>query len=459
MSPAEQLLTVWHRTMSAAPDAPAVIDAATDRITTRVELEASATEARAALPPRLANRRVLLIEPNSPRWFARFLALLQAGAVPVPVDPTETPARQDELARGIRAAGIWTPDGYRAVPGVRPVHDAEAVLIKLTSGSTGRPQPLRFTTAQMLADGRQVCRSMGIRSGDTNLAIIPFGHSYGLGNLVLPLLDQGTTLVVPPAAMPRILGETCARWQCTVFPAVPTLLRLLVAAEVDPKALATLRLVITAGAVLPPSVAQAFVERYQRRVHNFYGSSETGGISFDRDGEATLTGRSVGRPLEGVTIAPSPGGRFWVESAAVLTLGRRRGLVPATLELPGRHRPGDRGELNAEGELVLGGRAGRIVKVGGRRVELGEIEAALRRVPEVTDAYAAPHPAVAEELAAVVQTKLSERQLRTVLATQWPPWKIPRRLVCQPVLPVTSRGKLDTQAAQRLLDDRRPAPA
>ena len=50
---------------------------------------------------------------------------------------------------------------------------------------------------------------------------------------------------------------------------------------------------ISAGAVLPPAVAQAFFERFGVKIHNFYGSSETGGICYDRTGSASLSGRSV----------------------------------------------------------------------------------------------------------------------------------------------------------------------
>ena len=460
MKPSHELLSAWRRTRDADPGAPAVIDAATGRGWSRADLAQAADDERRQLPSGLDRRRILLIEPNGPRWFARFLALLELDAIPVPLDPTETAERQAEIGRDIRAAGIWAGADYQPLTEAQPEPDRAACLVKLTSGSTGRPQPLRFTAAQMLADGRQVCASMGITGADRNLAIIPCGHSYGLGNLVMPLLAQGTALVVPASPLPRVLAETCARWQCTVFPAVPTLLRLLAEGDPSPDLLASLRLIITAGSSLPPAVARAFASRYGRRLHNFYGSSETGGICFDRDGEATLTGRSVGQPLDGVTLTPTAAGRFWVESAAVMTLGRPR-RSPF-----GRHRPADRGELTPDGELVLLGRAGRIVKIGGRRIELGEIETAFRRVPGVTEAFAAPHPSLADELAAVVQTSLGERELRVLLATQWPAWKIPRRLVCLSSLPTTGRGKMDTPALRRLLEERagagtsaRPTPS
>ena len=77
---------------------------------------------------------------------------------------------------------------------------------------------------------------------------------------------------------------------------MPALLRLLTEVDVDRRPWRRVRLVISAGAVLPAEVAQRFQARCGRKIHNFYGSSETGGIAYDRTGEATRDGRSVGRP-------------------------------------------------------------------------------------------------------------------------------------------------------------------
>ena len=57
-------------------------------------------------------------------------------------------------------------------------------------------------------------------------------------------------------------------------------------------------------------VAEAFFAKFGRKVHSFYGSTETGGITFDRSGEAARTGRSVGAPLPGVRLRFGRGGRF-----------------------------------------------------------------------------------------------------------------------------------------------------
>jgi len=218
---------------------------------------------------------------------------------------------------------------------------------------------------------------------------------------------------------------------------VPTLLRALAQSEAEPAALASLRLVISAGAPLTPEIATAFAQHFGRRIHSFYGSSETGGISFDLTGEASLTGRSVGSPMTGVSLQFRRGGRFQVESAAVLGAGR--------------HSPPDRAELNEFGELVLLGRTGRTAKIGGRRIDLGEIEKLILATPGVREAYAMLHPSRPDAIAAVVAGDTDAAGLRASLRTRTALWKIPERLLVLPELPRNARGKVDRSRLEKLV--------
>lgn len=435
----DNLVGRWARTVARQPAAPAVIDSASGRSWTRVELAKAAGEQRASLPPahELAGRPVVLASRNSPGWLAMFLALLEAGAIPVALDPDEPVEAQAAVARNVGAAGVWRGQEFEPMKAPRRRSQADFCLYKLTSGTTGAARVLRFTHAQMIADGQQVCSSMAITRDDINLAIIPFGHSYGLGNLVLPLLLQGTAIVVGAGPLPQMIAADAVRWRPTIFPAVPMLLNMLTRAEIDAVSFASLRFAISAGAVLAPEIAAAFAEKFGRRVHGFYGSSETGGICFDRTGEATLAGRSVGTPLDGVSLEFRRGGRFVVTSAAVM--GR------------GRHAPPDRGAGNERGELVLLGRVGRMVKIAGRRLDLAEIERALRAVPGVREAWAGTDPKKAEAVAAIVAGAITAAELRAALATRIAAWKIPDRLLVVPEFPLTARGKPDTRKLRGLL--------
>lgn len=450
------LASVWAETVRCAPGAVALIEGASGRAWTRGELAAEAAAWHAAhaatLARELVRTRVVFAEPNGLGWWRVFLGLQQAGAVTVALDPTEPDAAQAALAEAIGAAWRWREGKLErvgaALPGAssrtrirtRRERSPETCLLKLTSGSTGTPKPIAFTHAQMLADGRQVCATMGIAADDLNLAVIPLGHSYGLGNLVLPLLQQGTALVCAASPLPNVLASDAARWKPTVFPAVPTLLRALVRADVEPAQFASVRRVISAGAILAAELAGEFAAKFGTRVHGFYGTSETGGIAYDRDGVATLAGRSVGRAMEGVSIAfRSRRGRFLVRSAAV------RGA--------GSFSPPDRAELNADGELVLLGRAGRLVKIAGRRLDLGEVETALKSLRGVREAFVVAHPSRPDALAAAVVGTREPRELRAELGAKLAPWKIPARLLVLPEFPTTARGKVDTRKLTQSLRD------
>jgi acyl-CoA synthetase (AMP-forming)/AMP-acid ligase II len=437
----ENLSSLWLENVLQRPDATAVIEGEGGRVWSRANLQAAADRWFHAIPTdvSLARRRVALAEPNGPGWLAAFIGLLRAGAIVVPLDPAEPAEARAATALAAGANWIWEAGQLRQLASHPPARRTDYCLIKLTSGSTGTPRALVFSHVQMIADGRQICASMGIRPDDLNLGIIPFGHSYGLGNLIVPLLIQGTPIVTAASPLPNALAADCARWKPTVFPAVPTLLRALAQAEADPVALASLRLVISAGAPLTPEIAAAFAQHFDRRIHSFYGSSETGGISFDRTGEASLSGRSVGTPMEGVRLTFRRGGRFLVESAAVMGAGH--------------HSPPDRAQFSEGGELVLLGRTGRTAKIGGRRIDLGEIEKLLRATPGVRDAYAMIHPSRADAIAAAVSGEIDAATLRTSLRLRTALWKIPERLLVLSELPRNARGKVDRVRLEKLIAD------
>ncbi len=433
MSPTT-LWTTWQDTAAAAPDASAVIETQDGRSHTRTELTAAADAVAADMPPDLSHGQVAAFaDGNGMRWLAVFLALQKRGAVALPLDPSLPAASRLEAAASLGAG--WLLDGagrWLAVVGNRTAMEGDFCLIKTTSGSTGQPRPLAFTSANMLADGRQIAATMQIGPEDRNLGAIPFGHSYGLGNLVLPLIAQGTAIVASTEILPDALAAQIERFGVTVLPSVPAVLRGLAESSVDAGRMRSLRRIISAGAPLRAEVAGGFLAKFGRSIQNFYGSSETGGICFDRTGEATATGRSVGLPLEGVDVRLDGEGRVAVRSPAVVA--------------PGEHTLADLGAWSPDGELVLTGRATSLANIGGKKVSPLEVERALRGLEGVTDAWVgvqARKSGGEDFLLAAVETEQSRADVRAALAGRLPAWQVPRQLWVTPRLPRTARGKLD----------------
>lgn len=440
-----QLLEAWGRVCRRRRHDRAVTQAAEGATVSFAELDTRATawcDAHVREPLAVKGRAVVFAVPNGIGWLEIFLGLLKAGAVAVPLDAAEPRLAQRQLAVGLRAACWWDGARLEPLPKSKRFRDPSTCLIKLTSGTTGRPRAIVFTAEQLLADGRQVMSTMGIQPRDLNYALIPLGHSYGLGNLTVPLLAHGVPLVAGTAPLPHAIAADFSKWRPSVFPGVPALWRALAGSDV---ALPGLRLAISAGAPLPPAVARDFATRFAQPLHGFYGSSETGGIAYDRAGAATLAG-SVGRAMRGVTLMTALRQRLRVSSAAVFTHGnrQRRGRFGVWL-MP------DRVAVDSGGRLMIQGRRDTTVKIAGRRIDLSEVSERLRRLPGVREVWVGVRPGNEPVLGAVVATDRTAGELRAALVTDTAAWKIPRKWVVVDALPLTPRGKTDTRTLQAMV--------
>ncbi|HEY5552947.1 MAG TPA: AMP-binding protein, partial [Opitutaceae bacterium] len=224
------LLAAWHATVRKFGPRCAIVQASDGGSVTFDELDRRSrewVERHARDPAAFAGRAVVFALPNGISWLEVFLGLMRAGAVAVPVESAEPVASRRELARSLRAGFLWEDGRLTPLASPRRFRGPGTCFIKLTSGSTGQPRPLVFTARQLLADARQVTRAMGITAADSNLALIPFGHSYGMGNITLPLVAMGVRVVCGSGALPRAVLADCAKWKPTVFPGVPVLWRAL----------------------------------------------------------------------------------------------------------------------------------------------------------------------------------------------------------------------------------------
>jgi acyl-CoA synthetase (AMP-forming)/AMP-acid ligase II len=380
-----------------------------------------------------AGERIAFRLPNGPEWLALFFALQRAGLAAIPLDAGMPAEGCLDVASRLGASTIYMEGAFQSLRSASIKKDKSTCCVKVTSGSGSIPKGVECRAEHLIADGENVASTMKIRRADLNLAAIPLGHSYGLGNLVMPLILQGTGMVVAKEFLPRQLLDWIAKYSVTVFPAVPALFRVLAALPSSAGQMKSLRTAISAGAVLNPAVAQAFFDRFGLKIHNFYGSSETGGICYDRTGSVSLSGRSVGKPLDGVSVTVKAG-RITVESRAVATRTKR-------------WRLGDLGEWNKRDELVLLGRIGEGANINGRKVHPLEVERVLRALPEVTDAAVWSRQSNGRDLlAAAVETTHSRAQVEHALARHLPAWKLPNDYVIARELPRNARGKLDLPA-------------
>ena len=441
---------------AASPDAVALIEAQSGRVVTRAQLLARAGDiaAQFAAAGLREGDAVAIQLPNSPDFVAALAAVLNEKLVAILVDRDASESEVTRVLEHFAARALaYRRNGDLVVTlrsvSERPPLPPSSRLIKLTSGSTGMPKGIVASEASLLADCENICATMDIRAEDINFGAIPMSHSYGFSNLVTPLLTRGTAVVISNDYLPQSVADFCHRYQCTVVPAIPMVFDHLVAAARGD--LATVRTFLSAGAPLPPSVSRHFRDQFGRPIHTFYGCSECGGITYDREGGSVERG-TVGGPMDGVTLSIDRS-RLAVSGASV-ALGYLHDSATFEPFAPDRFVADDLVEFRQSGEVALIGRASELINAAGRKVNPREVEQVLLQMDGVQQAKAWGEPAGArgEVVAAaiVASPDVTREQVRQFCLGRLAPHKVPRIIKLIDSIPVDDRGKVRRSALAEL---------
>ena len=405
------LYELWRKVATARCDEFALRDAASGRRWTFGELFAAGDGAPVSDPPRFdlsheprrgsaLPSKLAFPQGHSPEFILALLAAWRSGRIVCPLESGQSPPQ---------------------------IHDPPLpfVHLKSTSATTGAARMAAFTAEQLAADAENIAATMGLRSDWPNLGVISIAHSYGFSNLVLPLLLHGIPLILVPSPLPETVRRAAEGERALTLPAVPAMWRAWHEANAIPPAV---RLAISAGAPLPVELEQAVFAGRGLKIHNFYGSTECGGIAYDTSETPRTDGAFAGEPMRKVELSVNADGCLAVRSRAVA-----QSYWPAPAESLGADlfQTGDLAEL-ADGKVFLRGRVGDLINVAGRKVSPLVIEQKLARHPDLSAClvFGAPgRDAERNDLivaAVVAKASVSGEALRQFLLDKIPAWQIPR---------------------------------
>jgi long-chain acyl-CoA synthetase len=410
--------------------------------------------------------------PNGPGFLATYIGARRAGYVVAPLDSKTPGTERLRVARSLRLRGIvssekvWPADDadIRIDHLESSMHDSphrfdSAVsTIRLTSGSAGAPRGILVSSDALVADDRQLAMTMGLRNRERILTNIPLSHSYGFSSIVLPALIRGSTIVIPADNGPFAVIDAAHRCEVTFFPTVPAYLEALLRLERKPALPSTLRLVVSAAAPLRPESAVQFRQIHHRPVHVFYGASECGGITFDREGSSGERG-SIGTPVDGVAVDLESITTADKENSVVVVRSPSVALGyhphPDTRLSSGCFRSQDLGTFRGR-ELTLLGRFDDLINIRGKKVNPREVETSLGSLDGVKDVAVVgvdSSDAGGVFVRAVIAT--SDPRLSTEHVLDWcrsrlAAHKVPRSISLVDSVPRNARGKIDRQALMAL---------
>jgi long-chain acyl-CoA synthetase len=467
------IVEAFRRLERNSPARPLIYVPAAHRVITATELARMSASLGATLDAlRVAPGSVIgMALGNRPSAIAAFLACAERGQPYLPIDGATATDQIADIGRRLSAAALLLASA-EPVPGfhsrrtvsdvtfaiaeetpARPAYDAS--VLKLTSGTTGVPRATLTSEAALVLDSSTLMQAMGIGPNDTQVATIPLSHAYGFGNLLVPLLLQGTAIVLREAFVPQRLPADARAVGARVFPGVPFMFDYFGQHPPPGGWPPTLTTLMSAGARLGQTTVDRFRGEFGLKIHSFYGTTETGGICYDAEDDAVTEG-NVGRPLPSVGVslrphegAPPGGGQVLVSGAGVIT-SYADGRDPEVFA-DGGFLTGDLGEFDADGRLVLSGRISPFVNVAGRKVQPREVEQALRDIEGLLDVrvIGVADQRRGELLVAFLVMRAARPsvvELRRFCATRLASFKIPRAFVFLDEIPVTARGKTDRAA-------------
>jgi amino acid adenylation domain-containing protein/non-ribosomal peptide synthase protein (TIGR01720 family) len=488
------------------PDSPAVVFR--DQVLCYGEL----ARRTAALARRLRaacvgpETRVALYLERSVDAVVGLLGVLRAGGAYLPLDTKAPASRLSALLADAGAAVVITRESMReelprstaqvlclddaAVadgeiacgPSWRPLA-GNLVYLLYTSGSTGAPKGVAVEHDQAVSYLWGIMERLDLPASSSYATVSSFATDLG-NTAIFPALCSGGCLHVVPdetVAHPEKFAEYVSQRAIDCLKIVPSHLEALLNVERPERSLPRRRLVLGGEAT-----SRALMERLQAlhpecSILNHYGPTETtvGVLTGAIDPSLPLSGTApLGRPLGGVqvyvldrAVLPVPvgvPGELCIGGSSV-----SRGYIGAPAVTAAKFVPdplggqagarlyhsGDLARQLADGRLEFLGRIDQQVKVRGFRVELGEIEEALREYPAVqyavVNACGEPDRRLAAYLVAAAGPPPASADLRDFLEKRLPTYMVPSYFVVLPELPLLPSGKVN----RRALPEPGPRPA
>lgn len=484
VSPASTIHGLFERQAKQNPDTVALIWQAESLTYGELEHRANRLARRLLMKKLPPESRIALCTHRTPAMVIAMLAILKAGHAYVPLDPAYPDARLEYLLNDASAPLVITSSDLasifdkRKVPfilldddsdvvseemSLPAVHSDQLAYVIYTSGSTGGPKGVAIEHRNTVAYLTWALDWFSKEDLSTTLASVSICFDLSVIDIFLPLA-AGQRVALASSIL-DITSDWAKQQEVTMAIAVPSAMRELLRQGLPP----SLRTLGLGGEVLPATLVKDIYHYSKvRRIDNIFGPTEiTICCTSERIIDQPDAVPTVGRPLSGYQVyvldehlqpvPPLVRGEIYVGGVGVTreylgkpNLNQQRYLPnPFSTDPQAKlFRTGDFGRYRRDGKLEFLGREDDQVKLRGFRIQLDEIEEALRTHPAIERTAAVLQHSPQDDARIVayctsLDPNVSEAELRTYLMQRLPHYMVPARIAVLDTLPTTPNGKID----------------
>jgi long-chain acyl-CoA synthetase len=345
------------------------------------------------------------------------------------------------------------------VPDTAERDDDGTAVILYTSGTTGTPKGAELTHGNLTAAAEIAVGLVDKGADDVTLGALPLFHVFGLTSGLESSVNVGACLTLLPRFDAGKALEMVERDGVTTFLGVPTMYAAILHHEGgEAFDTSSLDLCVSGGAAMPVEILRAFEEKFECKILEGYGLSETCGIaSFNRPDRERKAG-SIGIPVPGVDmkvvdddgneVAQGEVGEILIRGPVVMKGYWNRPDATADTLTDGWLRTGDMARVDEDGYFFIVDRKKELIIRGGFNIYPRELEEVLYEHPAVREAAVVglPHDSLGEEVGAAVALKPGEQvepdEIRAYMKERVAAYKYPRVVWIVDDLPKGPTGKI-----------------
>jgi long-chain acyl-CoA synthetase len=345
------------------------------------------------------------------------------------------------------------------VPDTAERDDDGTAVILYTSGTTGTPKGAELTHGNLTAAAEIAVGLVDKGADDVTLGALPLFHVFGLTSGLESSVNVGACLTLLPRFDAGKALEMVERDGVTTFLGVPTMYAAILHHEGgEAFDTSSLDLCVSGGAAMPVEILRAFEEKFECKILEGYGLSETCGIaSFNRPDRERKAG-SIGIPVPGVDmkvvdddgneVAQGEVGEILIRGPVVMKGYWNRPDATADTLTDGWLRTGDMARVDEDGYFFVVDRKKELIIRGGFNIYPRELEEVLYEHPAVREAAVVglPHDSLGEEVGAAVALKPGEQvepdEIRAYMKERVAAYKYPRVVWFVDDLPKGPTGKI-----------------